>query len=142
MFTLLKKKDKNYAKKRNNIQNTKYSFDENNNLYLTLPKLNNQKKCFNEIQSSEENNNKKKTSYDVMSEYVQTVENGDISNSSGDISSDCSGNNTESFSSDLNEEDRMKLYDKIRTKNNFMLTQIEEEKSPKFQKYFNNKINH
>lgn len=36
---LLKKKDVNYSKKRKHLSKVKYSIDENNNLYLTLPNL-------------------------------------------------------------------------------------------------------
>ncbi len=65
---MLKKKDKNYSHKRKNIHKTTFSFDENNNLYLTLPKFDYAKRIrdvINERQQMEVQNK----------DYVQVTDN-------------------------------------------------------------------
>lgn len=112
----------------------KYCFDENNNLYLTLPKLN---KNLNEKLST--GDYKKKVEYrydryDEKPENIKTDVNYEISVSYTQNEEKSSDNNSESFTSDLNEEEKLSLFDKLKTKSNFMITQIVDERSPQSQK--------
>jgi len=123
LFTLLKKKDKNYSKKRNNIQKTKYSIDENNNLYLTLPKISIQGK----INSDEKINKKIEDERDFKDK------------NSSEVSLNIShfeDSNSDSCESELNEEQKVKLFEKLRTKNNFVSNEIQAGKHMKLQSYY------
>ena len=128
----MKKKDKNYVKKRNNIKHTKYIMDENNNLYLTLPKLFPTPKNYS---TKEENKNKGENFLKYNLGIIQ-----DESQANEEYLDDSeykkeSADKSFSFSSesDLNEEEKFKLFEKLRTKNNFLVGQDQEANLPKIQ---------
>ncbi len=132
LFTLLKKKDKNYSKKRNNIQNTEYSIDENNNLYLTLPKIS--------IHGKNNSKQVKKNFDDKRIEDEEEISNQAINenkNSSEDNLniSDLGDTYSDSCESDLNEEQKLKLFEKLRTKNNFISNELHQDKYLKLRSY-------
>jgi hypothetical protein len=70
---LLKKKDKNYSHKRKNIHKTTFSFDENNNLYLTLPKFDYAKRIRDVINERKQMEEKNKDYVQVTDNYQEPV---------------------------------------------------------------------
>lgn len=125
---LLKKKDKNYHKKRKNINKTRLKFDENNNLYLTLTKFEPNIKIVNKELGK---NNPKNKSLDISDEEKQInplvklipefYENQRTKSEESDTSANFKfDNNSDSESEEiLNEKDQKTLFDKLRTRKNF-----------------------
>ena len=115
----MKKKDKNYVKKRNNINSTEFTMDENNNLYLTLPKLFTKGKNNKRYDESQENlvinnlgvNPNKKQ---VIEEDLEDTENLNDSYIDDPVSV------SDSYNFDMNQEEKIKLLEILRTKNNFI----------------------
>ncbi len=70
---MLKKKDKNYSHKRKNIHKTTFSFDENNNLYLTLPKFDYAKRIRDVINERKQMEEKNKDYVQVTDNYQEPV---------------------------------------------------------------------
>lgn len=135
---MLKKKDKNYSMKRKYLTKTKYNVDENNNLYLTLPKFEFDKiKKIKETDSISQSysNKKEKTQIslikssendkqivirnnleDLIPEFFENNETVSEENSGIDMQII----NDDSDYSDLNEEEKNALFDKLRTKTKFI----------------------
>lgn len=131
---MLKKKDKNYSLKRKNIEKTTYSFDENNNLYLTLPKFDYGKrirdlindKKINDVdilhknpvileQSMDQSRHKLE---DLIPEFFQNI---NTKSDESDQEFDFEKEENSSLNSSLNEEEKKELFEKLRTRNKFNL---------------------
>ncbi len=115
----MKKKDKNYVEKRKNINSTKFKIDEDNNLYLTLPKLftngkNNTRYEENKgnlvINNLGVNLNKNQ----IVEENIEDIE------YLNDSYKDNSVSDSDSNDFEMNQEEKVKLLEKLRTKNNFI----------------------
>ena len=131
---LLKKKDKNHSQKRKNLAKTEYNFDENNNLYLTLPKFDYGKRIrdlIKEKQLQEEleklNQENKKT---IIEKEIETNRNNleklipeffQHNNTKSDEDSIAGdyllGEKEDSEDSVLNEDEREALFEKLKTSN-------------------------
>jgi hypothetical protein len=115
LFTLLKKKDKFYVKKRKHLASTKYVIDENNNLYLTLPKIY-KPKTNNNVTKEEEK------LYTNDSEFILTE--GNIENKSNEMTDDDQYDNSSIIYSDLDEDEKLELFEKLKTKNKFVINSV------------------
>lgn len=132
---MLKKKDKHYSKKRKNIAKTTFSFDENNNLYLTLPKFDygkrireviNEKreaeekekeKSLSSVVNKESNTEEKKNHLeDLIPEFFENNKTRSEESIEAEFNILTEDSNSES---ELNEMEQKMLFDKLRTKKNF-----------------------
>jgi hypothetical protein len=110
----MSKKYKNYFEKRKKINETQYSIDENNNFYLTLPKFN----------KKEENTKIVQDKKQIIPVYEYTEEESNMYKYASFNSSD-----SDSEVSNIDEEEKKKLLERLRTKENFKKKQMSPIKS-------------
>jgi hypothetical protein len=133
IFQLLKKKDKNYSLKRKNIEKTTYNFDENNNLYLTLPKfdygkrirekINERKKLKDESSINKSKviveqsmDNSRNNLEDLIPEFFQ---NNNTKSEESEPDFKMEGDESDSLDSSLNEDEKNAMFEKLKTRNKF-----------------------
>jgi hypothetical protein len=133
IFHLLKKKDKNYSLKRKNIEKTTYNFDENNNLYLTLPKfdygkrirekINERKKLKDEstinkskVIDEQSMDNSRNNLEDLIPEFFQ---NNNTKSEESEPDFKMEGDESDSLDSSLNEDEKNAFFEKLKTRNKF-----------------------
>jgi hypothetical protein len=141
---LLKKKDKNYSHKRKNIHKTTFSFDENNNLYLTLPKFDyakrireaiNERKLHEEkskeiiqvTDNYEEADNKQKLE-DLIPEFFQHIIT-KSDDSDKEYNQYLEEESEEESLNSLNEEEKKDLIEKLKTKNKFFKKDVQQKEN-------------
>lgn len=156
IFQLLKKKDKNYSLKRKNIEKTTYNFDENNNLYLTLPKfdygkrireqINDRKKLKDESTINKSRvivehsmDNRRHNLEDLIPEFFQ---NNNTKSDESEADFKMEGQESDSLNSSLNEEEKNALFEKLKTRNKFISDTNPLKKSFKNEKESFNHLNH
>ncbi len=141
---MLKKKDKNYSHKRKNIHKTTFSFDENNNLYLTLPKFDyakrireaiNERKLHEEkskeiiqvTDNYEEADNKQKLE-DLIPEFFQHIIT-KSDDSDKEYNQYLEEESEEESLNSLNEEEKKDLIEKLKTKNKFFKKDVQQKEN-------------
>jgi hypothetical protein len=134
IFQLLKKKDKNYSLKRKNIEKTTYNFDENNNLYLTLPKFDygkrireqiNERKKFKDestiskskVIAEQSIDNSRHNLEELIPEFFQ---NNNTKSDESEHEFKIDDQDNDSLNSSLNEDEKKALFEKLKTRNKFI----------------------